>query len=401
MSQSESKASSCFTKLSINVGIPSFALAIYTTFFLMGLWGCLLIYNVYAYSESPFHFAGRQLIWLILGLAVAVVSAGIPFKWYEDHAAVLALAAYTALLLLIPFGTNLNGMRGWFNFKYCMAQPSELAKPVFILSLCAIATRRKFLGHLFPALSTAVALWITPIVFQPDFGTTLLYLCGFLLVYLLAGGELTSLLFLLPVLAIAGCVVYFNEPYVAFRIDSFFSGAGGSSSNWQSQQFLRAISGGGISGSDWGNSIWSNNYLPLAHSDSSFAALTEIVGFVGAAPVILGYCAIAYVGFRISRGFEQSIQGIFIQAVATLTAVQGLLHISVNVGLLPPTGVTLPMLSYGGSSLVSTALCLGMMLSAAKYGAAASREKSNHILETKPNNSNPQKDHGQGKGVSK
>ena len=375
------------SEYSIGVKFPPLALAIYTTFFLMGLWGCLLTYNVYAYSPAPFHFAARQLVWLFLGLAVAVASAKIPFEWYESHVLPIALTAYASLLLLIPFGANLNGMRGWFDFKYCMAQPSELAKPVFILSLCAIAKRHDSQRRLFPVLSIAVALWIAPIVLQPDFGTTALYVCGFLLVYLLAGGESTPLLGLFPALVIAGGVVYFNEPYVAARIDSFLSSANVSGGSWHSQQFLRAMSGGGFSGSDWGNSIWSNNYLPLAHSDSSFAALTETVGFAGAAPVILGYCAIAYAGFRASRGFEHSTRGMFIRTVAALIAVQGLLHISVNVGLLPATGVTLPMLSYGGSSLVSTALCLGMMISAAERGNDNSRSfgsGSPETLETTP-----------------
>ena len=348
--------------------LPLPSLAIYTVFFLMGLWGCLAIYNANSFADDPFHFASRQLIWLSLGLVVVVASAKIPFQWYENLTLPLSLAAYLALLLVLEFGIELNGMRGWFNLRYCLAQPSELAKPIFILSLCVLAKRWNSLKNLFPVLAVATLLWILPVAAQPDFGTMGIYVCGFVLVYLLSGGGFAHLGMAAPVLLMAATLIYFKEPYVAERINAFISPSSSvaTDSGWHSLQFSRTLAGGGLSGSDWGRAIWSNNYLPLAHSDSSFAALTETVGFAGAAPVIAGFCALAYVGYRISKGFENEVRGVFIRAISMLIAVQGLLHISVNVELFPPTGITLPMLSYGGSSILSTALCLGMAVSASK-----------------------------------
>jgi len=361
---------------------PAATLAIYAVFFLMGLWGCLSIYNSAPYAENQIPFASKQLLWLALGLGVAIASAQVPFHWYERLTVPTALAAYASLLLVLRFGVEQHGMRGWFHLKYCFAQPSELAKPIFILALSVLAKRWNSPKNLFPVLAAFTLLWILPLAAQPDFGTMTVYLCGFVLVYLLSNGSFAHLALAIPLMAIGMAAVYFKEPYVAERINAFFaSSQHHMAGNWHSTQFARALAGGGFSGSDWGRTVWSNNYLPLAHSDSSFAALVETVGFAGALPVIAGFCALAYAGYRISRGFEKQPRGVFIRAVSMLIAVQGLIHISVNVGLIPPTGITLPMLSYGGSSMISTALCLGMVVSAAR---ADSGSNSNHISETQP-----------------
>ena len=345
-------------------------LAFYSAFFLMGLWGCLSIYNATPFAEHSLHFASKQLIWLFLGLALAVASARVPFEWYENNIVAITIAAYASLLLLFPFGVELNGMKGWYNLKYCMAQPSELVKPVFVLSMCVLARRWNSPNNLFPILAAATLIWIFPLAAQPDFGTMSIYLAGFVVVYLLANGKYTHLAITVPILALAAVAIYIKEPYVADRINAFFAPAHSAPSDvWHWRQITRTLAGGGLTGTDWGDAIWSNNYLPLAYSDSAFASLAETVGFVGTIPVILAFCAVAYAGHRVSRGIENETRGMFIRAISLIIATQAFLHMSVNVGLLPPTGVTLPMISYGGSSMISTALCLGMALSAARHPA--------------------------------
>jgi cell division protein FtsW len=169
-------------------------------------------------------------------------------------------------------------------------------------------------------------------------------------------------------LGILGLIaVFFTKPYVLERILAFIdpltdpTGAG-----WHILQFKYTLARGGLAGRDWGGAVWSNAYLPLSYSDSTFASLTESVGFMGAMPVIIGFCILAYLCYCLSLAVDGEGRRIFVFSVGMLVAAQAFLHMSVNVGLFPPTGITMPMFSYGGSSLVSTMFGFGMVLSAAR-----------------------------------
>jgi cell division protein FtsW (lipid II flippase) len=189
---------------------------------------------------------------------------------------------------------------------------------------------------------------------------------GFLIVFMISGERL---LFLFPgiIAGLAGAVwIFFQKPYVWRRFLAFLDPSiDPRGSGWHILQFKYALARGGFSGRDWGGAVWSNAYLPFSYSDSTFASLTESVGFVGALPVIIGYCVLAYLCYRLSLSTREKSRRVFVFSVGMLVAAQALLHMSVNVGLFPPTGVTLPLFSYGGSSLISTMLGFGMVLSAA------------------------------------
>ena len=341
--------------------------------FLMGLWGCLAIYNATAFQYSPFQYAGRQLIWLILGIGLLWATSRIPFEKYEKHLWKLTVVAYLSLILVLTVGSKINGMRGWFNLGFCLIQPSELSKPVFILTLCYFIRKELPPLKLFLSLGAVTLLWCIPLSLQPDFGTLMVYIIGFLSVYFLAGGKI---LYLVPTFIAAipfSIYIYKTTPYIASRITGFLNpSADPTGAGWHILQFQYTLARGGFSGQSWGKSMWSNAYLPLSYSDSSFASLVEAIGFVGTIPVILGFCAIAYAGYRLSQRTRNIKRRIFIYSMAVTIASQALIHMSVNVGLLPPTGITLPMFSYGGSSLISIMLSFGIILS-------ASKEKSEQI----------------------
>jgi len=335
--------------------------------FLMGLWGCLAIYNATAFIYSPFQYAGRQLVWLILGIAVLWATSKVPFEKYEKHIWVMGGIAYISLILVLLTGSKINGMRGWFNLGFCLIQPSELSKPVFILTLSYFIRKELPPFKLFLSLGSVTLLWCIPLALQPDFGTMLVYICGFLAVYFLAGGKI---LYLVPTLIAAipcGMYIYKTKPYIVARIAGYLNpSADPAGAGWHILQFQYTLARGGFSGQSWGKSMWSNAYLPLSYSDSSFASLVEAIGFIGTIPVILGFCALAYAGYRLSTKVDIKSRKIFIFSMAVLITSQALIHMSVNVGLLPPTGMTLPMFSYGGSSLMSIMLSFGIILSAAK-----------------------------------
>ena len=335
--------------------------------FFMGLWGCLAIYNATSFSNTPFHYAGRQLLWLIIGIGALWGTSQINFEKYEKYLWSIASLLYLSLLIVLFTGLRINGMRGWFDLGFCLIQPSELAKPIYILSLCSILKKQPSPLKLFTRMIALTIIWCIPLALQPDFGTMLVYVCGFLAVYILANGRL---IYLLPLSLGAAPLAYFiyrTKPYIIARFSAFFNpesdptGAG-----WHILQFQYTIARGGFSGQSWGNAFWSNAYLPLSYSDSSFASLVEAIGFAGTFPVIIGFVALAFAGYRLSSKIEDPARKIFIFAMPVLITSQALTHMSVNVGLLPPTGITLPMFSYGGSSLLSIMISFGMILSAAK-----------------------------------
>ena len=131
-------------------------------------------------------------------------------------------------------------------------------------------------------------------------------------------------------------------------------------------QLRQTIARGGLWGESLGNAVWSHAYLPLSHSDSAFASMTESLGLAGALPVIIGFVLLVGIGCVLSAKAKDQGTAAFCFCLPCLVTLQAFVHISVNLGVFPPTGVTLPFFSYGGSSLVSTMLGFGMLISAVK-----------------------------------
>ncbi|MFA7229704.1 MAG: FtsW/RodA/SpoVE family cell cycle protein [Victivallaceae bacterium] len=336
--------------------------------FVLGLWGCMAIYNSQTLGPSPLYFVGKQLLWLVSGMAILFIVQRIPFSIFRENADLLCLLAYIPLLAVLVFGTRVNGMKGWFSlgFANINLQPSEFSKPFFILSLCHFGFKYKPGMKRFLTMGLVTLIWVLPIMLQPDFGTAMIYVAGFITVYWLTGGTIWHIL-LIPTVAIPGITWFLlNNSYALKRISGFLNPAlDPLDSGWHIRQFQFTLARGGWMGTKLGKAIWANSYLPLAHSDSVFASMTESLGFIGTMPVILLIATITYIVYRLALLAKNSYRKVFIFGMGGLFAFQALVHISVNVTLIPPTGLTLPILSYGGSSLVATLFGFGILLSAA------------------------------------
>ncbi len=336
---------------------------------LAGFWGCLSIYNAKAFGEYPLHFAGRQLGWLALGAGVFLIASRIPFYIYRCLAPYAACASLGILLFLLEFGASVNGMRGWFSLAEgnVLLQPSEFTKTPFLLALCVIATsgsswRRRFLlmGGLTLAFVMLVGL-------QPDYGTATMYFIGFGLIYWLAGGELLYAFLALALFGVFSVGFILANDYAMARIVGFYDpSVDALGYGWHIRQFQYTMAHGGLFGSNWGNALWSNAFLPLPHSDSVFASIVESAGFAGGMLVMGGFLALAFASYELAKKAVKDDARLFIFGVGAFVAAQALIHIGVNSTMIPPTGITLPILSYGGSSLVSTLFAFGVALSACK-----------------------------------
>ena len=332
-----------------------------------GLLGCLAIYSSRAFGDEPKLFVLRQMQWLIPGVVLFLVSAVIPFRVYRKLSPFLMAAGIAALILVLFFGNTVNGMRGWLRIGNFNLQPSELVKTFFLLYLCVRCgpPEKMTAGRqLFLFLIAAVTWGL--VMTEPDYGATVILFLIFLLIAVLSGAKLHYLL--VAGLTMFTATMYFLlvNDYAMRRIIGFLNPDGANA--WHIRQFQYTMAHGGWTGSDWGNALWSGSFLPLPHTDSLFASIVESTGFIGGLLVMTGFLAMAGVFCAVSwnvRGSNND-RRFFIFSTGALYLIQALIHISVNCVLIPPTGITLPLLSYGGSSLLGVLLTFGIAFSAAR-----------------------------------
>ncbi len=346
------------------------------TLALIGLWGCLSIYNAKAFGEYPLQFALRQLGWLAIGVGAFALASKIPFGVYRGLSTAGLLASVAALLAVLQFGTSVNGMKGWFPLGgLAMLQPSEFAKTPFLLFLSVVAADRSC-GERARLLKMAgsTALLVLLLGAEPDFGGALMFFSGFWIVHWISGGRLLTAALAFALFSLFASLFLLQNDYAVARLAGFANpDADMLGSGWHVKQFQYTLAHGGILGSSWGNALWTNAFLPLPHSDSVYASIVESAGFAGGLLVIGGFAALAWASYSLSKKAERDDARIFILATGAFIATQALVHISVNATLLPPTGMTLPFISYGGSSLVSTMIAFGVALSAFRERTASER----------------------------
>ena len=336
---------------------------------LLGMWGCMAIYSTQIAALRDWNFLGRQVVFLLIGLPVLAICWKIPFRWYERFGIPLALAALFGVFSVLFWGRPVNGMSGWFEpFSGIQVQPSELAKPFYLLLLALLWTRIARHSE-FAAMAVcfvAAAAFVVPVALEPDYGSAVIFAAMLLIFLFISGCGIWKLLLggaLLGVVAAALAVL--RRDLVSQRFEAVFGNADVLGNGWHVQQFQLAIARGGWMGSKLGNTVWTENYLPLAHNDSIFASMSETLGFLGTLPLLALLCALVVVLVKLARGCGDDTGKVFVGSAAFLIALQSLLHVGVNATLLPPTGLTLPLISYGGSSLIGTMMLVGMALSAA------------------------------------
>ncbi|OBG90745.1 cell division protein FtsW [Mycobacterium sp. E136] len=342
----------------------------------LGLTMVLSASGVYSYDQdgSPWAVFGKQVLWTVIGLFGFYVAMRIPVQLMRRMAfSSFALTIVLLILVLIPgIGTVSNGSRGWFVIAGFSMQPSELAKIAFAIwgaHLLAArrmeqATLREMLIPLVPAAFVALAL----IVAQPDLGQTVSL--GIILLGLLwyAGLPLRVFLSSLFMVVVSAAVLAMAEGYRSARVQSWLNpGADTQGSGYQARQARFALANGGVFGDGLGQGAAKWNYLPNAHNDFIFAIIGEELGFIGAGGLLCLFGLFAYTGMRIARRSADPFLRL-LTATATLWIMgQVFINVGYVVGLLPVTGLQLPLISAGGTSTATTLLMIGIMASAARH----------------------------------
>jgi cell division protein FtsW len=334
------------------------------------------------YDDAGF-FMKRQIIWALLGLVTMAIATRIDHTVLQDKRVVIALLLVSLVLLvatLIPgVGKMVNGARRWLQFGMISFQPSELAKLAIVVYMSYYIAKkgkelRDFMSGLFPAY-VVVGVFLVAVMRQPDFGTTMT-LAGVACIMLFAGGA--NLLHLGGTLIAALPLVFvsvMHSEYRARRIFSFLDpwadphGAG-----HQIIQSFLAIGSGGVFGRGLGEGRQKLLFLPERHSDFIYAVIGEELGLIGALAVAALFLVILWRGVRIALAVRDPFSHMLALGITVLISFQGMINMAVVTGLLPTKGIVLPLVSYGGSSLVITMAALGVLLNISKE--TTGREKS-------------------------
>jgi cell division protein FtsW len=325
------------------------------------------------YGDSAF-FMKRQLLWALVGLAFLSLSTRVDHHRLSDQRIVLALTSISFLLLaatLVPgIGRMVNGSRRWLHFGISF-QPVELAKFTIVVYLSYYIAKKgerlRDFGHGVVPAYIVTAAFLGVAVLQPDFGSAMTFACiaGILL---FAGGAKIlhiggTLLAALPFVAFA--VVH--KAYRWRRIVAFLDPwADPQGAGHQIIQSFLAFGSGGVFGRGLGEGRQKLLFLPERHSDFIFAVIGEELGLIGATAVILLFLFILWRGVRIALAADDTFSRLLALGITLLVCLQGLINMAVVTGLLPTKGIALPLVSYGGSSLVVTMGALGVLLNVSK-----------------------------------
>ena len=321
---------------------------------------------------APFFYFQRQLMYVGLGLMAAVAAMTVPTAIWEKYSMVLlGIGLALLVLVLVPgIGHEVNGSRRWVRLGFMNFQVSELARVLLLTYVASYAVRRAdelgsdFKGFLRPVAVLVAAAML--LLVEPDFGAATVLLATGIAVLFLAGARITHLLVpvVLGVAAMATLAVtssYRLRRLTAFRNpweDPFDSG-------FQLVQSLIAIGRGEWFGVGLGSSVQKLFYLPEAHTDFVFAVLAEEFGFVGVVVVLALFAVLVGRALAIARNAAQAglqFQSYVAASIGIWIGLQAFVNIGVNMGLLPTKGLTLPLLSYGGSSMLVTLAWLGVLL---------------------------------------
>jgi cell division protein FtsW len=321
---------------------------------------------------SPFYFFLRHMAYLLVGLVVGTVVTRIPVGFWQRYSWMLLVIAFLMLVVvLVPgLGRRVNGSSRWIGFGPLTLQPSEIAKLMVVVYLAAYLVRRqeevrsRWAGFVKPMAVVGIAVGL--LLLEPDFGASMVMLSAVLAMLFLAGTPMVQFGALISAVSVAGVFAIIFEPYRMKRMLAFTDPwADQFNSGYQLSQSLIAFGRGEWLGVGLGKSVQKLFYLPEAHTDFVFAVYAEEFGLVGVVFVIAMFFLLVRAGLRIGQAAEakeQHYAAYLAYGISMLIGVQAIINIGVNTGFFPTKGLTLPLVSYGGSSLVIVFAMLSILL---------------------------------------
>lgn len=357
----------------------SMEIVLFISVILISIFGVIMIYSSsYVWAEykynDPYKYLKNQSLFFIIGVLLMLVVSKIDYKKYFKYAnKILLLCTVLLILVLIPgIGTIRNGSRSWFGIGSFGVQPSEFAKLGLIIFTSKYLSNnpnsmKNFKKGVLPILIITIGIFGI-IMLQPDFGTGTIIVMTIIGLLFVAGLNIKIFLKFALVGVIGVVALILIAPYRLKRILSFLDPwSDPLGSGFQIIQSLYSIGPGGLFGLGLGNSIQKHFYLPEPQTDFIFSIISEEFGFMGVLIVSFFFIIIFYNCLKISMKCND-LFGKYLSFGITFGLIfQTILNLSVVIGLIPVTGVTLPFLSYGGSSLLITMVSIGIILNISRY----------------------------------
>ncbi len=345
------------------------------------LFGLVMVYSATSGSAAlgntnPLGIVERQVVYAVIGVGLLLVVSRLPLDRLRALAPTLVVTALVLCFAVLALGAPVNGARRWIAVGPLVFQPSELAKLAVVVWTAAYLSRRpppKTLKELGRPLGAIVGLFAVLVLVEPDLGTALTLLLVVGAILLVAGTRMRLLASAYGIVFALAAIAAWSSPYRRDRLLTFIdpwkdpTGAG-----LQNVQALISFGSGGVFGRGVGQCIEClPGYLPEAHTDMMFAVVGEQLGLVGVALVISAFSAFGYAGIRLAIACRDPFAKRLAAGITALVCGQAAINMAAVIGVAPLTGIPLPFVSYGGSSLIVMLVGVGILLNIARNGGRA------------------------------
>jgi cell division protein FtsW len=324
------------------------------------------------HGKSALYFGAKQFLFAVIGLGAMLFMMKFPYRNIKRLTVPIFLITLFTLILVLFIATAVKGSKRWINIGFFVFQPSELAKLSIIFFLAHYMSEIKkgitnfWIGVMIPLF--VVGLFCGLILLEPDLGTAMVIFVTFMMMLFVSGARMLHMNFLGGLGLSLGTVLVIAEPYRLQRLFAFidpWKDARGD--GWQIIQSLFALGSGGPFGLGLGMGRQKFDYLPEAHTDYIFSILGEELGLMGTAAVITLFFLLAWRGYKIAISTQDPYARLLAAGITSYLIFQAVLNIGVVTSSIPVTGITLPFLSSGGSSLIISLMSVGILLNISKY----------------------------------
>jgi cell division protein FtsW len=340
--------------------------------------------------DNPTYFLQRQIMWAVMSFLACIIFIFIDHTVLARQRKLLVWGIVILLFILLfpPFikAGIVHPSRRWFRFSNIGFQPSEFAKIVLIVYLAAILAKKKgrindfYRGFLPPFLVVSAIAFL--VLLEPDFSTAVILFFISILMFFVVGIRSLSIVSLFLVAIPAVLLMISGKGYRRERIMGFINPwSDPTDKGYQIIQSFKAFAYGGFFGVGLGRSVQKMRYLPIPHTDFIFAIIAEEMGFFGVVLVVVLYMLFAYRGFTIAFAQRSMFEFLLAFGITSLIVWEAVLNIAVVTGLLPSTGISLPFLSYGGSSLLANSVLVGILLNISRGTGTALYESEKRDYE--------------------
>jgi cell division protein FtsW len=333
-------------------------------------------------NHDPYLYLIKQAVWALLGLLLVPIVMRVDYRNYRQPAFIWTGLGFVGLALVgVLFGHPINGASRWLGVGPLGIQPSELAKVVVIVFIAALLERRmdqmaESPRALFP-IGVVLAVVVGLILAEPDLGTAVSVLMIAAVMLFAAGINYRYVLTLILTLAPAFYVLIETSPYRKRRVMSFLNPWGDPlGDGYQMVQSMIAVGTGGVFGRGLMGGVQKLFFLPEPHNDFIYSVIAEELGLIGATVILACFCVITWRGMRTAMRAPDRFGAFLAIGLTTMVAFQAFFNISVVLGLVPPKGIPLPFVSYGGSSLLINLMGMGMLLNVSQHASTS------HVVTT-------------------